>query len=46
MKFLWTTINVENLDESINFYSDLVELKVLKRIKDPDGLNVQFFQQK
>lgn len=31
MKYLWTTIYVKNLDESIGFYSDLLGLQVLKR---------------
>lgn len=31
MKFLWTAINVKNLDESIAFYSNLVGLQVMRR---------------
>ena len=42
MKYLWTTINVENLDESINFYSDLAGLKVLKRFPAGPGIEIAF----
>ena len=31
MQFLWTTVYVKDLDESIAFYSDLAELKVQRR---------------
>lgn len=42
MKFLWTTINVKNLDESIAFYSDLVGLQVLKRFPAGPGMEIAF----
>lgn len=42
MKFLWTTVNVENMDESINFYSDLVNLKVLNRFHAGPGVEIAF----
>ncbi len=42
MKYLWTTINVENLDESIDFYSDLAGLKVLKRFPAGPGVEIAF----
>ena len=42
MKFLWTTIYVINLDESIAFYSDLIGLKVLKRFPAGPGIELAF----
>lgn len=30
MKFLWTAIYVNNLDESIGFYSNLLGLKIMR----------------
>ena len=42
MKFLWTTINVRNLDESISFYSNLLDLKVLKRFPAGPGIEIVF----
>jgi len=42
MKFLWTTIHVTNLDESIAFYSDLLKLKVLKRFHAGPGMEIAF----
>ena len=42
MKFLWTTINVKNLDESIAFYSSLLGLKVLRRFPAGPGMEIAF----
>jgi lactoylglutathione lyase len=42
MKFLWTTITVKNLDESIAFYSDLVGLRMLKRFPAGPGMEIVF----
>lgn len=42
MKFLWTTINVENLDESIAFYTGFVGLRVLKRFCAEPGIEIAF----
>jgi lactoylglutathione lyase len=42
MKFLWTTITVKNLDESIAFYSDLVGLHVVKRFPAGPGMEITF----
>ena len=42
MKFLWTTINVKDLHESIAFYSDLMELQVLKRFPAGPGMEIAF----
>ena len=42
MKYLWTTINVENLDESISFYSDLARLQLLQRFPAGPGTEIAF----
>lgn len=42
MKFLWTAIYVKNLNESIDFYSNLVGLKVLKRFPAGPGMEIAF----
>lgn len=42
MKFLWATINVKNMDESIDFYSDLLELKLMKRFPAGPGIEIAF----
>lgn len=42
MKFLWTTIHVKNLDESITFYSNLVGLQMLKRFPAGPGMEIVF----
>lgn len=42
MKFLWTTIYVKNLDESITFYSSLVGLKVSRRFPAGPGMEIAF----
>lgn len=42
MRFLWTTINVENLDESIAFYTGVVGLRLLKRISAEPGIEIAY----
>lgn len=42
MKFLWTTIYVKNLDESIAFYSDLPGLKLVRRFQAGPGIEIAF----
>lgn len=42
MKYLWTTIHVNNMEESINFYSDLLGLKVLQRFPAGPGVEIAF----
>lgn len=42
MKFLWTSIYVKNLDESIAFYSNLLGLKVTKRFPAGPGMEIAF----
>lgn len=42
MKFLWTTIYVRDLEESIAFYSDLLSLKVVRRFPAGPGREIAF----
>jgi len=42
MKFLWTTIYVQNLDESIAFYANLVKLQVVNRFPAGPGMEIAF----
>jgi lactoylglutathione lyase len=42
MKFLWTTLYVKNLDESVAFYSDLPGLKVQRRFPAGPGMEIAF----
>ena len=42
MDYLWTTITVENLDESIDFYSDLAKLKAVRRFQAGPGVEIAF----
>jgi lactoylglutathione lyase len=42
MKFLWTTLYVKNLDESVAFYTDLTELKMLRRIPAGPSMEIAF----
>ncbi len=42
MKFLWTTLYVKNLDESVAFYSDLPGLKVQRRFPAGPGVEIAF----
>lgn len=42
MKFLWTTIYVSSLDESIRFYEELLGLNVLRRFPAGPGMEIAF----
>jgi lactoylglutathione lyase len=42
MKYLWTTINVKDMDASIAYYSDLVGLKALNRFPAGPGKEITF----
>jgi lactoylglutathione lyase len=42
MRFLWTTIYVKNLEESIAFYTNLAELQVTKRFPAGPGKEIAF----
>lgn len=42
MKFCWTTINVQDLEESIAFYMNIVGLTVQRRINPRPGTEIAF----
>ncbi len=42
MKYCWTTINVKNMDESVNFYQDVVDLPLVRRYPAGPGLEIAF----
>ena len=42
MKFLWTTIYVKNLEESIAFYSNLLGLQIVRRFPAGPGIEIAF----
>lgn len=42
MNFLWATIYVRNLEESISFYSDLLNLNLLNRFPAGPGIEIAF----
>lgn len=42
MKFLWTTLQVRDLDESISFYQDIIGLKLNQRHIAGLGLEMAF----
>lgn len=42
MKFLWITIYVKNMDESVAFYSDMLGLKTLNRFPAGPGTQIAF----
>lgn len=46
MKFLWTTIYVKDMEESITFYSDLVGLQLTNRFPAGPGREIAFMGNK
>ncbi len=42
MKYLWTTVHVKNMDESILFYSDILGLKLMQRFPAGPGIEIAF----
>lgn len=42
MKFLWTTINVTNLDDTIAFYTEMIGLTVVNRFSPAPGVDIVF----
>ena len=42
MKFLWTTIYVKKLEQSIDFYSNLLGLQVVRRFIAGPGIEIAF----
>ena len=44
MKYQLTTINVKNLDESINFYTNILDMKVINRFSPNKGVEISFMK--
>ncbi len=42
MKFLWTTILVNNMDESLKFYEEITGLKLVDRFQAGPGMEISF----
>lgn len=42
MKFCWSTLKVKNMDESLKFYEEIVGLKVEKRFKSSEDIEIVF----
>lgn len=42
MKFLWTTILVNNMYESLKFYEEIVGLKLTERFQAGPGMEISF----
>jgi lactoylglutathione lyase len=42
MAFLWTTVHVNNLEESIKFYEKYVGLRVSRRFESRPGVEIAF----
>lgn len=42
MNYLWTTIHVANLEESIHFYEEFVNLTVIQRFQTAPGVEIAF----
>ena len=42
MKFLWTTILVNNMDESLKFYEEIVGIKLVDRLPAGPGMEISF----
>lgn len=42
MKFLWTTILVKDMEETLKFYQEVVGLKIDRRFKPGHGMEICF----
>jgi lactoylglutathione lyase len=42
MQFLWTTITVRNLEESLAFYQSIVKLPLIRRVKSSEETELAF----
>jgi lactoylglutathione lyase len=42
MKFCWCTLTVNNLEECINFYQDIIGLPIVRRLEPQAGVNIVF----
>jgi lactoylglutathione lyase len=44
MKYLFTTITVQNIEESLRFYTWILSLRILRRFSPREGINIAFLQ--
>lgn len=42
MKFLWTTLLVNNMEESLKFYEEIIGLKLVDRFQAGPGMEISF----
>jgi lactoylglutathione lyase len=42
MKFCWTTLNVNNMEESLKFYEEIVGLAMNRRFNAGNGMEIAF----
>ena len=42
MKYCWCTIMVRDLEKSLAFYQSVLDLKIKRRFKTPDGAEIVF----
>ncbi|MDA3939795.1 MAG: VOC family protein [Spirochaetia bacterium] len=42
MKFCWTTITVSDMDKSLAFYQDIIGLKLIRRLKPNEDMEIAF----
>lgn len=42
MRYCWSTLRVKDLDESIKFYSEVIGLKIQRKINQGDDIEICF----
>lgn len=42
MKFCWSTITVKDMEESLSFYQEVIDLQLLKRYPAGPGIEIAF----
>ncbi len=42
MNFCWSTLYVKDLDQSVQFYTDVLGLSLVKRLKEGDRVEIAF----